>query len=488
MIFLVDCSGSQSGAPIAKAKETLNYIVEHMNQNDTFQVLAFNDDVATLSAEPIKANAAEKLKAHAFINRLTAVGGTWMGPAVKRVLHQPGRENMDLERLRIVTFMTDGCVGNDLEIMEMIKKERGRSRWFSFGTGNSVNRTLIDNVARLGGGEADYVLLNSSAEEVGKKFYSRISSPALTDVKLEAEGVGLYDILPGSISDVWANKPLYFTARYKNAGHGKVVLKGFAQGKPYKQTLDVALPDNDTTNSAIEKIWAREKIDSLTDQDLAGLAAGEVRPQVQEAVTKVALAHRLMSPFTSFVAVESAAPSRAATHVVPVQNLQPDGVELEYGPLMVGVSGASADPAAAVSYAPSLQGATNGVIEQERPEGRSGATGYGSGPLQGTTNGTIGPQGSDSTYLEGVSTAGTVRINNLANLEALLNIMANAIEIGCIAWGGATMIIGFKEMAEREDDGMHRAFLGACVVLCGLAAPCLISWLVAIARDMYLFN
>ncbi|MBX9687924.1 MAG: hypothetical protein K2X27_14555, partial [Candidatus Obscuribacterales bacterium] len=60
--------------------------------------------------------------------------------------------------------------------------------------------------------------------------------------------------------------------------------------------------------------------------------------------------------------------------------------------------------------------------------------------LQGATNGTIGPQGSDATVIQGVNTAGTVRVNNLANLEALLNIIANGMEILGIAWGGPTMI------------------------------------------------
>ncbi len=105
MIFLIDCSGSQSGAPLNKAKDTLNYIVEHMNSNDTFQILAFNDQVATLSEQPIKAGVIEKLKAHDFINRLDAQGGTWMGPAVERVLHPSRPEDSSLKRLRIVTLL-----------------------------------------------------------------------------------------------------------------------------------------------------------------------------------------------------------------------------------------------------------------------------------------------------------------------------------------------------------------------------------------------
>jgi len=108
--------------------------------------------------------------------------------------------------------------------------------------------------------------------------------------------------------------------------------------------------------------------------------------------------------------------------------------------------------------------------------------------LQGATNGTIGPQGTDATVITGVNTAGTVRVNNLANLEALLNIVANGMEILGIAWGGPTMIMGFMHMAAGTQDAMKRVLWGAAGVTGGLATPGCINWLVASARDANLFS
>ena len=108
--------------------------------------------------------------------------------------------------------------------------------------------------------------------------------------------------------------------------------------------------------------------------------------------------------------------------------------------------------------------------------------------LQGATNGTIGPQGDDATAILGVNTAGTVRVNNLANLEALLNIIANGMEILGIAWGGPTMIMGFMHMAAGTHDAMKRVLFGAAGVTGGLATPGAINWLVASARDANLFS
>ena len=108
--------------------------------------------------------------------------------------------------------------------------------------------------------------------------------------------------------------------------------------------------------------------------------------------------------------------------------------------------------------------------------------------LQGATNGTIGPQGGQETTVTGVNTAGTVRVNNLANLEALLNIIANGMEILGIAWGGPTMIMGFMHMAAGTQDAMKRVLWGAAGVTGGLATPGCINWLVASCRDANLFT
>lgn len=108
--------------------------------------------------------------------------------------------------------------------------------------------------------------------------------------------------------------------------------------------------------------------------------------------------------------------------------------------------------------------------------------------LQGATNGTVAAQGAEATVVQGVNTAGTVRVNNLANMEALLNIIANGMEILGIAWGGPTMIWGFMHMAAGSHQAMKKVLFGAAGVTGGLATPGCINWLVASARDAALFN
>lgn len=326
LVFVVDRSGSQMGAPLDKAKETMRYILDHMNPNDTFQVIDFGNTSNALFSSPQPASAEMRRQARAYIDGLEANGGTMMAEAIERVCRMPA----DAHRLRVVTFMTDGYVGNDLEVLGLVRRLRATSRWFPFGTGNSVNRFLIDGMARLGGGEAEYVLLGESGEEIGRKFYERIASPVLTDVAVEWEGLDVVDVFPRALSDVWAERPLVIHGRYRRAGTGRVVLTGFQQGEPYRQVLTVTLPEREPASESIASMWARAKVDDLTTQDLAAMQSGTFPELLKKQIVDVALAHRLVTPFTSFVAVEDRVVNedgKSRTVRVPVE--MPDGVEYE---------------------------------------------------------------------------------------------------------------------------------------------------------------
>lgn len=123
--------------------------------------------------------------------------------------------------------------------------------------------------------------------------------------------------------------------------------------------------------------------------------------------------------------------------------------------------------------------------------------------LAGATNSTIGPaessisvaQGVDATFVTGVNTAGTVRVNNLANLEALLNIIANLFELVGVFFGLSLIVqtFLFREATARWFGlkGVAAPWMiaiGLMMVVGGLAVPGMINWFVASARDANLFS
>src|SRR5438094_923657 len=223
MIFVIDRSGSQAGLPLEKAKETMRWILDHMNPNDTFQVVDFGNTANVLFPTP-----------------------------------QP------------------------------------------------------------------------ASPEMKRQARAHIAAPALTDVRLEFRGLDVTDVFPTAPSDVWDRRPLIVHARYRRAGEGQVVLSGFRQGKPYKQVIDVTLPERATGNGAIASMWARAKVDDLMWQDLAGLQSGTFPEPLREQIVQTALGHRLMTQFTSFVAVEDRVVNEGGTQrtvSVPVE--MPQGVRYD---------------------------------------------------------------------------------------------------------------------------------------------------------------
>src|SRR5438552_9956544 len=362
MIFVIDRSGSQAGLPLEKAKETMRWILDHMNPNDTFQIVDFGSTANVLFPTPEPASPEMKRAARAHIDALEANGGTMMAEAVRTVCALPADRN----RLRIVTFMTDGYIGNDFDVIDLVRSLRGSSRWFSFGAGNCVNRFLLEGLARAGGGEVDYILLNDAGEAVAKRFYERIAAPALTDVRLEFRGLDVVDVFPTAPSDVWDRRPLIVHARYRQAGEGQVVLSGFRQGKPDKQVIDVTLPARATGNGALASMWARARVDDLMWRDLAGLQSGNFPEALREEIVQVALAHRLMTQFTSFVAVEDRVVNEGGTQrtvTVPVE--MPQGVR--YDGIFGGVAEGD-DAAGRVMSAPAaLYDKRAGTVLREAP-------------------------------------------------------------------------------------------------------------------------
>jgi Ca-activated chloride channel homolog len=354
LIFIIDTSGSQAGLPLEKAKETAKYIIDRMNPDDTFNVIDFNDTSRVLFSSPKKNLPETREKALKFIGSLRGGGGTRMIPAIWEAMSTTPAAN----RLRIVTFMTDGLVGNDFEVISMIKKLRDKSRWFSFGTGNSVNRFLLDNMARVGGGEVDYILLNSGGEAVAKKFYERIAAPVLTDITMTASGIALEEVYPKVVSDLWSHKPLIFKAQYSKPGNGTITIKGFKGGKPYEETLKVRLPEKDSANSSLRSLWARAKVDDLMDRDLMGIQRGNPQKEVKEEIVKVALSHKIMTQFTSFVAVEEAVVTvdgKPTKVTVPVE--MPEGVSRE------GVFGPTSQSSIASPSSPSMVWNATGKVK-----------------------------------------------------------------------------------------------------------------------------
>jgi len=211
MIFVIDCSGSMSGFPIEKAKKTMRMCIEQMNPNDTFNLVSFSGGLGYCFSGPVPNTTENRRKALEYLDGLHGGGGTEMMPAIRTALEGQN----DRQRLRIVCFMTDGFIGNDMEILDAVKKNARTARVFSFGVGNGVNRFLIEGMARVGRGASEVVTLESDGDAAAKRFHERTQNPVLTDISVDFGNLPVSEVLPDpeAIPDLFSAQPVVLKGR-----------------------------------------------------------------------------------------------------------------------------------------------------------------------------------------------------------------------------------------------------------------------------------
>ena len=320
MVFVLDCSGSMSGRPLQQAKDAVLVALDRLGSNDTFQIIRFSDTASQFGARPVRATERNLTAARNFVSRLRANGGTEMINGVKAALDFPH----DPSRYRFVTFMTDGYIGNERDILAAVHSRIGASRIFSFGVGNSVNRYLMQRMAEAGRGVVAYLGLNDSARDVMDDFFARVSRPALTDIEVDWGGMAVTDVYPSALPDLFVGRPLVVTGKF--AGDRKAVrVLGSSGGE--RHTLMSAQDVDGTASSSLAKVWARLRIADLANRQTW---AGDPHGELGDAIRNTALRYQLVSNYTSFVAVDSSLKT-AGDHGITVRQPVPvpDGVRYE---------------------------------------------------------------------------------------------------------------------------------------------------------------
>ena len=299
LVFVLDTSGSMQGFPIEKAKETMKLALDSLYPSDTFNLITFAGDTEILFSKPVPATRANLNKAQAFLNSRSGSGGTEMMTAIKAALEPSD----DQSHIRIVCFMTDGYVGNDMEIISEVQKHPN-ARVFSFGIGGSVNRFLLDKMAEAGRGEVEYVDLNDDGSAAARRFHERVRNPLLTDISIDWNNLPVADVYPQRIPDLFGAKPLVLTGRFTSAGRGTIRLKGKMGGSDFVREIPVELPETMALHDVLAPLWARARVDNLMNEDYLGAQSGNMRADLKDTITQLGIEYRLMTQFTSFVAVE----------------------------------------------------------------------------------------------------------------------------------------------------------------------------------------
>jgi Ca-activated chloride channel family protein len=348
LIFVVDTSGSMWGFPLEMAKKTVQRALDNLRKDETFNLITFSGDTRILFPEPVPATPENVAKAKEVLAGAYGSGGTEMMKAIRTALGDDAGADkpMEADPIRVVCFMTDGYVGNDADIIAEIKKHSD-ARVFSFGIGTAVNRFLLTKMAEEGHGDVEFVTAPGEAQAAADRFYERVHSPVLTNIAIDWHGLPVTDIYPRNVRDLFSAKPVIITGRYSGSSAGKITIKGYQGTGDYSRTIPIDFSSAGASNAALEKIWARHKVEDLMSQDWNGIQSGNSKYKAE--IVQVGLEHSLATQYTSFVAVEErtvVSDGKPVKVEVPVE--LPEGVS----PLAV--------PADRVQYAAGVGGGFGG--------------------------------------------------------------------------------------------------------------------------------
>lgn len=317
-LFIVDVSGSMNGYPLEVSRALMRNLLCGLRMTDTFNVQLFASSSTMFSAVPVEINEQNIEAAIRFLSEGHGGGGTQLLSALQTAYKLP-RKDMSVARSMVV--ITDGYVSVEKEAFELISNNLDQASVFTFGIGSSVNRYLVEGIAKVSNSESFIATTSEEAAEVAKDFANYIATPLLTRVKIESKGFDMYDLAQKSIPDVFAARPVVVHGKYKGKAEGKIIVTGYQGKKRFRQVYNVTDGQLSKQNKALGYLWARKRIGELDDYKKL------FNEDVKAEVVALGLKYNLLTNYTSFVAVDETIVNKDGTLTKVKQPLpMPDNV------------------------------------------------------------------------------------------------------------------------------------------------------------------
>jgi Ca-activated chloride channel family protein len=302
--FVVDTSGSMSGDKMDKAKDALNFCLEHLRSDDLFNIIRFSSDVDLFSDGPVNASESNLERAKEFVHGMRALGGTAISDALAAALEQPEEDAVP----HIIVFLTDGMptVGQtdtDRIVDDVDRANDHRARIFVFGLGEDVNANFLDSISQENRGASEYAQGGEELEQKLSGFYGKIAFPVMADLVVKVDGdAEIYDVFPREVPDLFHGGQLLLLGRYRYDGEAEVVLGGKVGAQTKTYSYEVGFPERQSDNDFLAHMWATRKVGYLLDNIRLN---GEERELVDEVVT-LGRRYGIVTPYTSFLVTEDA--------------------------------------------------------------------------------------------------------------------------------------------------------------------------------------
>lgn len=301
LIFVLDSSGSMSGKKIDQAKEAVRFIIGHLEKGDKFALVDFDDGVDVFSSRLVPADARNREKALQFVDEIEDSGGTNINDALLRALEMLEQEG----RPSYVLFLTDGLptvgVTEIADILKNVKRANPlNTRIFVFGVGYDVNTELLDRLSLDNRGTSVYLGENEDLEVAISQYYEKISSPLLSDLKIEFDNIRVKGTYPGTLPDLFKGSQLVLVGKYMGKGPVTVSFSGKVQKNDRTFVLKNQELDRSDSYRFLPRLWATRRIGYLLEE----IRLHGEKAELVDEVKKLALKFGVVTPYTSYLVTE----------------------------------------------------------------------------------------------------------------------------------------------------------------------------------------
>ncbi len=298
VVVVLDVSGSMEGEKLEQAQDAATYILRHLNSDDRFDVIAFSTGANSFGSGLRPSDDADA--AATWVAGLAAGGSTNIDLALDQAV-----DRADPDRPTYVLFLTDGLATEGViatpEILLNLADRAGeRVSIFAFGVGFDVDTFLLDAIARDHHGTTTYVTPDEAIDAAVETLYAKVSSPVLTGVSVNVEGVTVSDLYPTPLPDVFRGGQLVVAGRYQGPGTAAITLRG----RIGDETVTLVFDDLHFTasggDSAVPRLWATRKIGHLlTTMRLEGPSEETI-----DQIVRLSIRWGIVTPYTSYLVTE----------------------------------------------------------------------------------------------------------------------------------------------------------------------------------------
>ncbi len=299
VILVLDISGSMEGIKIEQAKQALSFVLDNLNEEDRFNLIAFSTSSRHFARSLVPGD--ERGEAHDFVRRLAAGGSTDINRALLEAVAMA-----DAERPTVIVFLTDGLPTVGEVDVERIIANVGNTapdnvRIFPFGVGYDVNTTLLDTIAQNHRGASGYVRPEEDIEEKVSAFYAKVSTPLLADLELDFGHVDVQEIYPYPLPDLFAGTQMVVVGRYRQGDTTTVTLAGEVNGRRQSFEYDGVEFERAGGEEFIARLWATRKIGYLLQQ----IRLHGEQDELVDEIVELSVRYGIITPYTSFLVEET---------------------------------------------------------------------------------------------------------------------------------------------------------------------------------------